>query len=114
LEEILDRIGGNWDLLQSVVALFEEDHPGQLVRIREAIDSGDATALAASAHTLKGSLLVLAADRAAAAALELERMARESRLAAAPTAFAALELEIKAVSAELQKILRERLSVAAN
>ena len=112
LNELLERIGGNLGLLPSVVSLFEEDHPKQLLQIRQAIDGGDATALLAAAHTLKGSLLVLAAERAAGLALKLETMGRESRVEGASELLTALESELERVSAELQKILRERVSLA--
>jgi CheY-like chemotaxis protein len=108
LDEVLERIDGNIGLLQSVVSLFEEDHPKQLARIREAIEAGDPAGLMAAAHTLKGSLLVLAADRAAAVALELEKMGRESRLDGAAQILVSLESEVQMLSAELQKILKER------
>jgi len=113
LNEVLERIDGNMDLLQSVVSLFEEDYPKQLARIRQTIQTGDAAGLTTAAHTLKGSLLALAADRAAAVALELEKMGRESRLDGAAPISASLESEVLAVSAELQKILRERVTVGA-
>jgi CheY-like chemotaxis protein len=111
LDEILDRLGGSVELLHSIVSLFAEDSPGQLARIQEAIKAGDAVALTVAAHTLKGSLLALSADRASAAAFELERMGRESRLRGAAERFAILESEVAAVGSELQKIVRERLSV---
>jgi signal transduction histidine kinase/DNA-binding response OmpR family regulator/HPt (histidine-containing phosphotransfer) domain-containing protein len=111
IDEILDRLGGNVGLLQSVVALFEEDSPGQMVRIQDAIKSGDAQALMVAAHTLKGSLLVLSADRASTAALELEKLGRQSRLQGAAEWFAILESEVAAVATELKKIVRERQTV---
>src|SRR4030095_9266505 len=74
LNEMLERIDGNLGLLQSIISIFEEDHPAQLLKIREAIETKDATTLTSTAHTLKGSLLALAADRAAAVALELEKL----------------------------------------
>ena len=113
LDEVMDRLGGNWGLLQSIVGLFEEDCPVQMARIREAIKGHDATALASAAHTLKGSLLVLAAKRASTVALELEQMGREARLEGAVELLPFLESEVTAVSAELQKIVRERVSVAS-
>jgi HPt (histidine-containing phosphotransfer) domain-containing protein len=110
LDEILDRLGGNVGLLQSIVSLFEEDSPGQMARIQDAIRARDAGALTVAAHTLKGSLLALSADRASAAALELEKMGRESRLNGAAECLAKLETEVVAVGSELQKIVKERLS----
>ena len=112
IDEILDRLGGNVGLLQSVVALFEEDSPGQMARIQDAIRDGDAPALMAAAHTLKGSLLVLSADRASTAALELEKLGRQSKLQGAADWFAILESEVHAVSSELHKIVKERLTTA--
>jgi CheY-like chemotaxis protein len=112
LAEILERLGGNVGLLQSVVALFEEDCPGQMARIQDAIRSGDARELASAAHTLKGSLLVLSADKASAAALELENLGRQSQLEGAAEWFAILESEVDAVAKELQKSL-ERLTLAS-
>jgi HPt (histidine-containing phosphotransfer) domain-containing protein len=109
---MLDRIGGNVGLLQSVVAIFEEDHPAQLARIGQAIRDGDPVALTSAAHTLKGSLLALAADRAARIAIELEKMGRESRLEGAAELLTKLESEVLMVSAEFEKILKERATVA--
>ena len=113
IDEIMDRLGGNVGLLQSIVGLFEEDYPIQMNRIREAIKAHDAAALSTAAHTLKGSLLVLAANRASAVALELEQMGRDALLEGAAQSFSLLESEVSAVSAELQKIVRERVSIAS-
>jgi signal transduction histidine kinase/DNA-binding response OmpR family regulator/HPt (histidine-containing phosphotransfer) domain-containing protein len=113
IDEILDRLGGNVGLLQSVVAVFEEDSPGQMARIQAAIKNGDAQALMVAAHTLKGSLLVLSADRASTAALELEKLGRQSKMQGAAAWFAILETEVAAVATDLQKIVKERLTVAA-
>jgi CheY-like chemotaxis protein len=113
LDEILDRIGGNAGLLQSIVSLFHEDCPGQMASIQAAIKANDADALAMTAHTLKGSLLALSAERASAVVLELEKMGRESRFHGAAELFAILESEVSAVGSELQKIVRERFAVAS-
>ena len=113
LDEILERLGGNVGLLQSIVSLFHEDCPGQMASIQAAIKANDAAALAIAAHTLKGSLLALSAERASAAVLELEIMGRESRFHGAAELFAILESEVSAVESELQKIVRERFAVAS-
>ena len=113
LDEILGRLAGNVGLLQSIVSLFDEDCPGQMASIQAAIKANDADALAIAAHTLKGSLLALSAERASAAALELEKMGRESRFHGAAELFAILESEVAAVGDELQKIVRERFAVGS-
>jgi HPt (histidine-containing phosphotransfer) domain-containing protein len=60
---------------------------------------------------LKGSLLVLSADRASTAALELEKLGRQSKLQGTAEWFAILESEVAAVATELKKIVKERLTV---
>jgi signal transduction histidine kinase/DNA-binding response OmpR family regulator len=112
IDEVLDRLGGNIGLLQSVVGLFDEDCPTQMARIREAIRSGDAQALAAAAHTLKGSLLVLSADNASRVAAQLEKLGRQSQLQGASDWLSMLETEVAEVGRELQKGLKERTAVA--
>jgi signal transduction histidine kinase/DNA-binding response OmpR family regulator/HPt (histidine-containing phosphotransfer) domain-containing protein len=112
IDEILERLGGNVGLLQSVVALFEEDCPRQMARIEDALRSGNTRELMSAAHTLKGSLLVLSADKASAAAQELERLGRQSQLEGTAEWFAILESEIDAVGKALQKSLKERLTLA--
>jgi signal transduction histidine kinase/DNA-binding response OmpR family regulator len=113
LNEMLERIDGNLGLLQSIISIFQEDHPAQLRRIKEAVAAGDATTLTSVAHTLKGSLLALAADRAAAAALELEKLGRQSHFEGARELVSTLESEVEMVSAEFEKILKERVGVGA-
>ena len=114
IAEVLDRLGGNVSLLQNVVALFDEDCPGQMARIQEAIRSGDAQALAAAAHTLKGSLLVLSADKASRVAAQLEKLGRQSQLQGASDWFSILETEVAEVGKELQKGLKEHFTVAVH
>ena len=84
-----------------------------MASIQAAIKANDADALAIAAHTLKGSLLALSAERASAAVLELEKMGRESRFQGAAELFAILESEVAAVGDELQKIVRERFAVGS-
>jgi signal transduction histidine kinase len=110
VDSILARIEGDIALLQSLVRLFEEDCPGQMARIREAIEARNDRDLATAAHTLKGSLLVLSADRAAAMARELETLGRESRMDDTPGVFAVLEVEVAEMLTELRKLMKSRLS----
>jgi HPt (histidine-containing phosphotransfer) domain-containing protein len=70
--------------------------------------------LMTAAHTLKGSLLVLSADRASNAALELEKLGRQSKMQGAAEWFAILESEVAAVASDLQKSVKERLTVSVH
>jgi HPt (histidine-containing phosphotransfer) domain-containing protein len=106
-DAILDRLSGDVSILKKVVKLFEEDCPEQMAEIQRAIDVQDGKALAASAHTLKGSLLVLAADRAANTAQQLETLGRDYRFDEAGEVFTTLESEISRLSAALQEMVKD-------
>ena len=73
-----------------------------MFQIGKAIESGDEKSLLAFAHTLKGSLLTLAANKAAKTAEKLENMGRTSDLTEANDVFLRLEVEIANVSVALQ------------
>jgi signal transduction histidine kinase/CheY-like chemotaxis protein len=101
-DKIAERLGGDMSLFQSAINLFEEDCPLLMARIRAAIEARDFMELSAAAHALKGSLLVLSAQRAADAALALEQIGQERQLQGAPETLKLLESEIAALLVELK------------
>lgn len=54
-ENLLDRLGGDEEILQEVILLFLADTPKLIDTIQAALRTGDAEALRRAAHTLKGS-----------------------------------------------------------
>ena len=82
---LLERLGGDDQLLKEVVAIFLEDVPVQLSGLDAALAKGDLPTIRRVAHTLKGS-------GGTACAFELQR--------------AAAELERAAVSANLEETVR--------
>jgi HPt (histidine-containing phosphotransfer) domain-containing protein len=64
---------------------------------------GDATGLQTAAHTLKGSAGYLAAAFVVEAAVELERIGREGRLADAPSAVSQLERAVAQLMPEIER-----------
>jgi two-component system, sensor histidine kinase and response regulator len=98
---ILDRVGGDTELLREIIALFLEDCPRLLSEIRDAFQQGDGERLEKSAHTLKGSVSNFAAEAAVQAALKLETIGRSRDVAEAPRAIMQLEKEIDRVREEL-------------
>ncbi|KAA0874138.1 response regulator [Nitrincola tapanii] len=72
----VEMIGGEDDLLLSVLEMFLEEVPGYLTSIEQAAAKGDLEALGRAAHTLKGLLSTFCADEPSAAALELEKAAK--------------------------------------
>ncbi len=82
------------DALRDMAAMFLEETPKLLKECQDALASGDAKSLRRAAHTIKGSAAIFAAEKATAAALHLETLAKEGRLEEAPAACTELETEL--------------------
>jgi signal transduction histidine kinase/DNA-binding response OmpR family regulator/HPt (histidine-containing phosphotransfer) domain-containing protein len=91
--ELMDRLGGDREVLQEVVAIFRHSTPELVAEIRTAIDGRDLTRLKTAAHTLKGAAGNLSAKRLAALALELEQAGMKSDVALAAHYFPRLVAE---------------------
>jgi PAS domain S-box-containing protein len=104
---LLEHMEGDPELLAEMVALFLQDCPQLLAAVREALARGDARALRAAAHSLKGTVSNFAAPSATAAALRLERMGREGDLRQAEEGCAALETEIERLKPLLANLCQE-------
>jgi two-component system sensor histidine kinase/response regulator len=110
-EALLDRIGGDADLLQELAGVFREDCPKLLAEIRRAVAAGNAPALMQAAHTLKGAVANFGADAAREAAFRLESIGRTGDLEPAHKAVGELESEILQFEQALAA-LAERLSTS--
>jgi CheY-like chemotaxis protein len=87
------RLSGDEELMTEVIRLFLDDLPMRLAAINDAVTRGDAAALRASAHALKGAAGNLSAVGLFDAARALERIGADSRLAAADAAWRQLSVE---------------------
>ena len=90
-DALLARLSGDAQLLTDVSRLFIEDAPRHLHEIRSAIDAGDAAALRAAAHALKGAAANFDATDVVALARTREDASQTSDLSAADPAFHSLE-----------------------
>jgi signal transduction histidine kinase/CheY-like chemotaxis protein/HPt (histidine-containing phosphotransfer) domain-containing protein len=99
--ELLNTVQGDHALLLELGAIFLEDAPAHMIAMRDAIASGDATALRFAAHTLKGSAATLTARRVASGALVLESMGKAGDLSGAAAAFANLETAMEELRVRL-------------
>ena len=90
----LDHIGGDRELLAEVAGLFLENSPRLMVKIKEAVETGNPYELERAAHALKGSASNFAAESTVEAALRLETMGRSMELAGVQEAYRALESEM--------------------
>ncbi len=87
--------------------LFEGQVEELLVALREALASGDRTALEKAAHSLKGSVGHWGKGVAWEAAKELEEAARRSDLAAAAAGAANLDRELPRLRTALTEFAKE-------
>ena len=57
--EVLERCGGDTELMMQLVNIFRSDCPNYLARAREAFTSGDKAAIGQAIHSFKGPLATL-------------------------------------------------------
>lgn len=93
--ELLNRVGGDTQLLKELVELFLRESPPMMEGIRKALRVQDSKSLEKAAHNLKGSVGNFAAKEAYEAALRLERLGRAQALDDAEEAFRDLERKIE-------------------
>jgi two-component system, sensor histidine kinase and response regulator len=96
------RATGDKGLARELLAIFSEDAESLLRAASEALAAGDAPALHAAAHALKGMIGSYAAPRALAAVQVLSDRARRGHMAAASAAFARARRAIRRLEKALQ------------
>jgi two-component system sensor histidine kinase/response regulator len=101
---VLDRVGGDEELLSEIIDIFLEECPSLVAAIRDAVRKQDARALERSAHSLKGSVSNFGAASATQAALDLELMGRRGEVQRAAATVELLELELLSLSAVLRQL----------
>jgi HPt (histidine-containing phosphotransfer) domain-containing protein len=101
-ERAMTLAGGSEDALREITDAFVLQANDLMKDIRDAIASRNAEVLERSAHTIKGSAGVFAANETMEAALALERIGREQRFADAKLAADQLESALKRLVGELQ------------
>ena len=75
--EVIERMGGDVELFQSIAAMFVEDSAGYRSALVAAVDSGDAETLQREAHTVKGLLATFSCEASAMMARDIEYLARD-------------------------------------
>ena len=103
-EEMLERLGGDDELLNDVLEVFLEECPRMMGEIVEAVSGQDVELVHRSAHSIKGALLNISAAAAAEEAKRLEAMAAEASLDGSYGALERLQTEID----RLQRALVEQ------
>jgi len=101
---MLERLGGDVELMSEIVTLFVEECPNMIASVRDSISEQDANLVQRSAHTLKGALLNIAADPVAETARRLEFLGRSGELTESAEVLASLESELDRLVQELSEL----------
>ncbi len=104
---LLQRVGGDVDLLKRMIKIFLKDYPKKIALLRHALARKDAAALAATAHALKGSISIFGAAEARHLAEELQNMGRQSQISGAAERLKQLEEQIVILEKKLRGYTRE-------
>ena len=99
---MLSRLDGDTELATQLAAIFIEEYPRMLERLRGAVASGSADEVRRAAHALKGSVSNFVDGGPTATASKLETMGRTGQLDGAPAVLDRLEQEIVALMVCLQ------------
>jgi HPt (histidine-containing phosphotransfer) domain-containing protein len=102
--EALSRTGGDVALMKELAGLCCDECPRILAEIRDAISVRDGRKLQITAHALKGSVGIFAAETAVAAAWRLEQIGRDAIWPEANEAFAELVEAIDRLRPALSEI----------
>jgi HPt (histidine-containing phosphotransfer) domain-containing protein len=100
-DAVVNRVGGDMELLRELVGLFADDCPHQVAAVREALERQDLRAIERSAHTIKGVVSNFAARAAFDAAQRVESLGRKGELLQAREAFHVLLHELERLNAAL-------------
>ena len=102
---LLEGFGGRADLLKHVVEVFLEDAPATLARLKQAIQAGNGTEVAAIAHSLKGSVGLFSQGQAFEGIRRLEQVGKSGDLSQAETMRAEVEDSVARLTTELRALL---------
>jgi HPt (histidine-containing phosphotransfer) domain-containing protein len=101
LQGLLQRVGGDRELLAEIAVLFTDQVPEWTESLRGAIAAGDATAVFQVAHRVAGAAAYLGGGPVREAAKELEAMGRASDLSGAAAVFGRLEAGLRTLARAL-------------
>ncbi|MDQ3622577.1 MAG: response regulator [Verrucomicrobiota bacterium] len=104
-EKLLAQLGGNEELLQLVITLFDETTPRLMDHLRGSLQRRSGEDVACSAHRLLSSLAAFGAMDSYRLALRLEELGRSETFTGADETFAELEREIERVCSAIQRLI---------
>ncbi len=105
LELLLDRLGGDAELVREMAALYLQDKDATLKTMRELAAARDGTELAVRVHALKGVALNFECPGLRLVAASAERALVAGRLGTALSLLPAVEREAEALADSLRRYL---------
>ena len=102
-----ERVDHDEELLRELLGIFNEDFPRMTKSLEAAVAGGDLKSTGTLSHTLKGMLLNLGGERAAAAAATLEALARNGEETALKDALKVFQQEAADLLPELKAYIPE-------
>lgn len=109
LESVLERCGGNRELVRNIALIGLQDCSSLVADIQSAIRKGDAEELRTAGHALKGMVSHFGTDCLTKTAYRLEMIGRDNLLDESHAVFTELEKQVEEMLRELQKIVDGRL-----
>ena len=92
---LLERVGGDKDLLSEIIAMFIEDIPVQLEELKQGIKENDAAVIRDQGHKIKGASATVGAETMRQAAYEIELAGTDGKLDCIPGLVAKLAQEFE-------------------
>ncbi len=106
LNQALDQLGGDENLLREIAAIFLEEGPKLLAKLREGITAKNKEFIERAAHSLKGQLGYLHAATASQKSRELEDIAHRGNFHRAAQLVHELETDVAAVLEAMRQVLQ--------
>jgi CheY-like chemotaxis protein/HPt (histidine-containing phosphotransfer) domain-containing protein len=103
----LEALGGDPSLVVPIARTWLTEGPRMLDDLRRAVEESDPKRVRDAAHRIKGGLLNLAGDAAAAAALDLEQAGASGDLSRAPAALRTLTAEHEGLAKRLERLVEK-------
>jgi len=105
LQELMERLDNDSELLREIFDLFCDEFPELHSHLRAAVQSGSLPCIQSKAHALKGMFANLSVTHAAAAAAEIEQMARMGDQSGLTVALARLDDEVSSLLPCVERFL---------
>ena len=102
-QELLARLSGDQALARTIVAGFLSDAPGQLQKLKQLIEQGNAKAASAQAHALKGAAATVSAPGLRELTIQIQQAVTDGELSRAAALLGPLDKEFGRLAATLSQ-----------